>query len=243
MSLKMPSVHPLRLVASLLLAGAIAYSSYHILKPQVFSYVMVKNGTVIEGGSTLQLDQLEEAMIKSGDFFRKTTIPIPGLIPWSEVKSIVGMPVTRLVHGGEPLLLGDINYEGQLEQQLSASKTGMTLPIDEVDGVPSQLSVGDKVHIYASFEDDQGAHSGLLLKAIPIIFVQHEEEAAALAVTSVTVALTVDEAVMLTHALHYGKIRLGKAALADQSASGVGDLSFAKALMKTKKRWEFEEER
>jgi pilus assembly protein CpaB len=54
---------------------------------------------------------------------------------------------------------------------------------------------------------------------------------------AVTIGLTLDQAVLLTHALHYGKIHLAEASRLEAKGPGIGDHAFASALLKTKKRW------
>jgi pilus assembly protein CpaB len=166
------------------------------------------------------------------------------LIPWTEVRSYIGQPLARQVEGGRPLLASDVERSGEsgMDRSLAAAVTGMSIPVDNV--ITPHISVGDRVHLYASFEDESGAHSGLLLRSMPVIAVQRDWEGDLPQMEAVTISLKLEEAVLLTHALHYGKIRLGKAAISDRQNTGIGDQAFAAALMKTKKRWrEGEEER
>lgn len=240
--MNIPSIHPIRLVAVLLLVTVVAYSSYHYLKPQTFAYIKVREGTTIQGGTALQFDHVEKGVIFLGDFWPKKENPVPGLVPWSQITRLLGQPVGRQVQAGSPLLLTDIGHNGQLNDSLGKHKTSISLPIEK-EGIVPPLSVGDKVHVYASFEDDDGAHTGLLLQYMPITDVLREKEGKKYTQVAVMLTVSTDEAVMLTHALNYGKIRLGKASLQDGVEPGVGDLAFAKALMKTKKRWSEGEEK
>jgi len=239
MSLKLPAIHPLRLIAGLLLAIAIGFGAYPIFKPTAFSYVMLQEDIVIEGGETLKEEHIEEGVITLGKVFGEVSSPVPGLIPWSQAADYLGLPLARRVQGGQPLLATDLDMEGggSWDRELKGAKTGMSIPVDDILGVTPHLSVGDRVHVYASFEDEDGAHSGLLLKEMPVIFLQREMDEETPHLSAVTIALTNREAVLLTHALHYGKIRLGKVAVTEGNQPGVGDNAFAAALMKTKKRW------
>lgn len=239
MSLKMPAIHPLRLIAGLLLAIAIGFGAYPIFKPTIYSYVKLREDVVIEGGEVLQEEDIEEGVITLGKVFGEVTTPVPGLIPWAEATSYLGLPLARRVEGGQPLLATDIDQDGggSMDRELKGAKTGMSIPVDDILGVTPHLTVGDRVHVYASFEDEDGAHTGLLLKAMPVIFLQRELQQDVPHLSAVTIALSNREAILLTHALHYGKIRLGKVAAGEGTEPGVGDQVFAAALMKTKKRW------
>ncbi|NGQ96443.1 pilus assembly protein CpaB [Brevibacillus sp. SYP-B805] len=239
MPLKIPAIHPLRLVAGVLLAAVVAYSTYPIFKPAVYPYVKLREGVVIEGGALLKEEHIEKAVITLGSVFAREEAPIPGLISWADAPAYLGHPLSHRVSGGLPLFISDIDRQGEagLDQGLAGAQTGMSIPVDDIVGVTPYLTVGDRVHVFASFEDDEGAHTGLLLREMPVIYLQREMEGETPHLTAVTIALTEKEAVLLTHALHYGKIRLGKAAGADGKGQGIGDAAFAAALMKTQKRW------
>lgn len=246
MSFKMLAIHPLRLIAGLLLAIAVAFGAYPIFKPTTYGYVKLQEDVVLEGGEVLKEEHIEQGIIALGKVFGEVTAPVPGLIPWSEAPAYLGLPLARRVAGGQPLLATDIDQEGggSMDRELKDSKTGMSIPVDDIIGVTPHLSVGDRVQVYASFEDEDGAHTGLLLKEMPVIFLQRQLEQETPHLSAVTIALTNQEAVLLTHALHYGKIRLGKVAATADMKAGIGDTAFAAALMKTKKRWsDGEEER
>lgn len=244
MSFKISSIHPLRLMAGLLLAAVIALAVYPLVKPASFSYVMLRDDVVIEGGEVLQADDIEEAVLTFGTVWNDVRDPVPGLIPWQHAADYVGLPLVRRVEGGTPLLLSDLDQAGEtgIDHELAGGKTGLSIPVDDIVGVTPHLALGDKVHVYASFEDDEGAHTGLLLKKMPVIFLQREWQDETPHLRSVTIALSNREAVLLTHALHYGKIRLGKVSGIGEQESGIGDPVFAATLMKTKKRWDDGEE-
>lgn len=233
------SVHPLRVIAIFLLAASVAYGTYQIVKPTTFFYIKLRDGIIVEGGTPLKEEDVEEAVLTLGGIWVGNNTPIAGLIPWSEVSATIGQPLARPISGGQPLFLADIDQqgEGSINRALAESMTGMSIPVDNIVGVTPHLSVGDRIHLFASFEDQAGAHSGLLLREMPIIALQRELETELPQLTAVTIALKQDEGVLLTHALHYGKIRLGKASIIDRKGAGVGDPTFATALMKTKKRW------
>jgi pilus assembly protein CpaB len=239
------SVSPIRTVAALLLAVSVGYGSYTVLKPQTFAYVKLREGVTVEGGSLLKEEHIERAVLTLGGMFAGNNLPMPGLIPWEDAPAYIGLPLVRRISGGMPLFVSDLDSQGEgMERDLDETKTGMSIPVDNILGVTPHLSVGDRVHLYASFEDEDGAHSGLLLREMPVIALQRELEGDVPQLVAVTIALKLEEAVLLTHALHYGKIHLGKASLSGGKGAGIGDAAFAKALMKTKKRWsDGEEER
>lgn len=241
------SISPIRIVAALLLAASIAYGCYSILKPQTFAYAKLRDGVVLESGSTLQAEHMEKALFTVGGILTQKDSPLPGLVAWEKAPDYVGLPLSRRLTGGEPLFYSDLEQqaEGSLNRELAGDQTGISIPVDNILAVTPYLSVGDRVHLYASFEDDDGAHTGLLLREMPVIALQRQLEDEVPQLVAVTIALKTDEAVLLTHALHYGKIHLGKAASsAGGKGAGIGDPAFASALMKTKKRWsDGEEER
>jgi len=243
MPLKVPAIHPLRLVASLLLAAAVAYGVYPYFQPVTFSYAKVRDGVVIESGSLLQEEHLEEEVLSLGRYFAGGN-PVPGLIPWAEAASYLGLPVARRVSGGQPLLHSDLDMESDqmIGTAIQHDKTAMSIPVDDVIGVTPHLAIGDRVHVYASFEDGQGAHTGLLLRNMPIVALQREMEGEEPRLTAVTIALSEQEAVLLTHALHYGQVRLGQARMEAGDRTGIGDTAFAGALLKTNKRWNLDGE-
>lgn len=238
------SVHPLRLLALLLLAVSVGVGAYMILKPHTVAYIQLRNNVGKESGQLLEAKDLEPLILTMAGAFQRPSTPIPGLIPWAEASNLIGLPFIRPIKGGRPLLESDLEKADQVksETKLTEQMTGMSIPVDNVAGVSPYVSTGERVHVYASFEDDRGAHSGLLLQNMPIIGVQREMEGNQPNLVAVTLSLTRNEAVMLTHALHYGKIRLGLAAIIEGQKAGIGDSQFATELMRTKKRWSNREE-
>lgn len=238
------SVHPLRLLALLLLAASVAIGSYQIMKPQTVAYIQLRASMDKESGQLLRAEDMEPLVLTMANSFLGVTPPIPGLIPWEQMSKYVGLPLARPVKGGRPLLESDLEKAGQPQTnaKIDASTTGMSIPVDNIAGVSPYVSTGERVHVYASFEDDSGAHSGLLLQNMPVIGVQRETEGDEPRLTAVTLSLSRNEAVLLTHALHYGKIRLGLAPILEGQKAGIGDARFAAELVKTKKRWGNREE-
>lgn len=232
------SVHPLRLMALLLLAVCVAFGTYQILKPQMITYIQLRADLEKESGQLLEPEDIEPFTLTLGHTFQKPASWIPGLIPWEQFPRYVGHPFSHHVKGGRPLLESDLELSDEFQQEktIDASMTGMSIPVNNIAGVTPHLSRGERVHVYASFENEAGAHSGLLLQNMPIIGVQREREGEQTHLVAVTLSLSRSEAVLLTHALHYGKIRLGLAGGYDGQKAGIGDVSFASALMKTKKR-------
>lgn len=238
------SIHPLRLLALLLLALCVSLGTYLIVNPQTVTYIQLRPSVDKESGQLLEAKDIEPLTVSTGGVFQGQALPISGLLLWDEASGLLGRPFTRKVQGGRPLLANDLEPADPLqgETKFNASLTGMSIPVDNVAGVSPHLSTGERVHVYASFEDDAGAHSGLLLKNMPILAVQREMEGDQPNLAAVTLLLAKTEAVFLTHALHYGKIRLGLAAVTDGEKPGIGDAGFAAELMKTKKRWGVQEE-
>lgn len=238
------SIHPLRLLALLLLSVSLGFGIYHFLKPQTFTYVQLRDHVTKESGQQLEMEDVEAVTLTLGSPFQESRLAIPGLIPWERLPEYLGLPFSRQVAGGRPLLDRDVEKSNlpQQERTLDSSMTGMSIPVNNIAGVTPHLAKGERVHVYASFENEAGAHSGLLLQNMPILAVQREMEGTRPNLVAVTLALTRHEAVLLTHALHYGKIRLGLAAGGDGQQSGIGDTAFANDLMKTKKRWESQKE-
>ncbi|MGD8192496.1 RcpC/CpaB family pilus assembly protein [Brevibacillus ginsengisoli] len=241
--MKLPAIHPVRAIGILLLAGTVALGSYQVWKPSTFTYIKLKEGVTVEGGSKLTEEVVEPATITTQEVWQTNRNPVSGFIAWSAREQAIGSTTTRRLIGGVPLLTNDLNREGEdeLNSHLDKSMTGMSIPVDNIIGVTPYLSVGDRVHVYASFEDDQGAHSGLLLRSMPILSLQREAQSETPKLVGVTIGLRLEQAVLLTHALHYGKIRLGKASVDESLLPGIGDVAFANALMKTKKRWSSQE--
>ncbi|CAM5778454.1 MULTISPECIES: RcpC/CpaB family pilus assembly protein [Brevibacillus] len=239
------SIHPLRLVAILLLAACVAAGAYHFLQPQTFVFVKLRGNVAKESGEKLAASDLERGEIQVGGLAREQSAEAFGLIPWEEASRYLNRPLSRRVEGGRPLLPGDVEQAGEVAKgrELERSMTGISIPVNNVTGINPHVAIGERVHVYASFEDDSGAHTGLLLRNMPVIGVQREMDGDIPRLEAVTLSLQLREAVLLTHALHYGKIRLGKASfLEEENSAGVGDASFAAALMKTKKRWGEEEQ-
>lgn len=236
------SVHPLRLLALLLLASCMGIGAYTILKPHEITFIQLRSTVEKESGQLLEAKDVEPLTLTLGGLFQKTSDPIPGLIPWTEGQQLIGLPFSRPVKGGRPLLLGDLELVNQTGKEASPKdvRTGMSIPVDNVAGVSPHISTGERVHVYASFEDEAGAHSGILLQNMPILAVQREMEGDQPKLQAVTLSLGREEAILLTHALHYGKIRLGLAGIMDDQQSGIGDAGFAAELMRTKKRWALE---
>lgn len=243
--MKLPPIHPLRFVAICFLAGTIGFGSYQMWNPYTFHYIRLKEGISVEGGTILQSTMIEPASLKVGGFTSPEGSPIQGFFQWNQRDQVIGSVVSRRLVGGEPLLSSDLQEEDKLhtvEKKTDSTMTGMSIGVDNITGVTPHLTVGDKVHIYASFEDEQGAHTGLLLRSMPVISLQREQEGESMNLVGVTITLRTEQAVYLTHALHYGKVRLGTASINDSQQPGIGDQVFASSLIKTKKRWNAQEE-
>ncbi|GAA4722137.1 pilus assembly protein CpaB [Brevibacillus fulvus] len=238
------TISPIRLVAALLLAVCLGCGAYMILKPQTFHYLKLREGEVVEAGTLLKEEQIEQGVLVLGSMFAKQSTPLPNLIPWEEAESYLALPLSRQVAGPMPLFVNDFAQQDEkgLSQLQDETWTGMSIPVDNIIGVTPYLEIGDYVHLFASFEDEEGAHSGLLFKNMPVVALQRELDGEIPRLVAVTIAVKLDEAVLLTHAIHYGKIHLAKAALVGEKRSGIGDSAFAQALMRTKKRWSSEEE-
>lgn len=242
MRFSLSHINKSRLLALLILAGSISLASYEMIKPQTFAYIKVRDDVTVTTGTQLKPEDIEKAELVTGNITTATDSPIPGLIPWEEAGRYIGRYVVRQVIGGGPLLQSDFALSDMGEQVLEKEMTGMSIPVNNIVGVTPHLSVGDKVHLYASYEDSSGAYSGLLLREMPVISLQRKMDGDVSDLVAVTIALQVHEAVLLTHALHYGKIHLGKASPLDNKGPGIGDSQFAAALLKTKKRWGVAEE-
>ncbi|USG65970.1 RcpC/CpaB family pilus assembly protein [Brevibacillus ruminantium] len=234
------SIHPLRLIAIFLLAACVAAGAYHFLQPQTFVYVKLRGHVEKASGEKLAATDLERGEIQVGGLARGQSAEALGLIPWEHAPRYLDRPLSRRIEGGRPLLPGDVEPESgkTYGRELAESMTGISIPVNNVTGVHPHVAVGERVHVYASFEDDSGAHTGLLLRNMPVIGVQREMDGAIPRLQAVTLSLQLREAVLLTHALHYGKIRLGQASLQEgEDTAGIGDQGFAASLIKTKKRW------
>lgn len=230
----------IRLLVITLLAITCGFLSYQAVRPEMFYYIKVKEQSELEIGAPLSLDHIEKGTLEMGNRFFSSSVGVPGLIPWKEVRNVIGMPLIRHVKAGVPLLMGDIPTTSTEEIQIKSkepNQTAVTIPVDNITGISAQLQEGERVHLYASFEDAEGAHTGLLLKAMPIVGVQRGMDGDGSNLKAVTISLKLHEARLLTHALHYGKLHLGKAGYSKDQTAGVGDTQFAAALMKTKKRW------
>ncbi|MBO8164909.1 MAG: pilus assembly protein CpaB [Brevibacillus sp.] len=239
----LPAINPLRTAALLVLAGTISFVTFQILQPQTIAYVQVREGVTLEAGQVLQWEHVDTGELTFGGTMMKDSVLPPGLIAWTEIETYLGVPLSRPIHGPSPLLTSDFERNGASALDLPADETLslMSIPVDNVSGVTPELSRGDRVHLYASFEDEQGAHSGMLFRDMPVVAVQRELDGSVTELVAVSIALTMEEAVLLTHALHYGKIRLSKALVQEKAHPGIGDRTFANALMKTQKRWERKE--
>ncbi|WP_400161800.1 RcpC/CpaB family pilus assembly protein [Brevibacillus sp. TJ4] len=237
--MKSVSVHPIRLFAVLLLAVCVAIGAYQMVKPHTVTYIQLREGVEKESGQRLEVSDVEPLVLTMGNVFQRPSDPIPGLLLWEDAADYIGLSFTRQATGGRPLLKADLEKAGGLhpDHGQDSNLTGMTIPVDNVAGVSPYVSQGERVHVYASFEDDAGAHTGLLLQNMQIVGIQREMTGNYPKLVAVTLSLTRDEAVLLTHALHYGKIRLGLAASEDSQQSGIGDAQFATNLMKTKTKW------
>ncbi|CCF15362.1 putative uncharacterized protein [Brevibacillus laterosporus GI-9] len=229
----------IRLLVITLLAIACGFLTYQTVRPELFYYIRVREQSELEIGTPLSLDHVEKGVLEMGNRFFSSSVEVPGFIPWEEVSHVIGIPVIRHVKAGVPLLKADISTSTE-ENQLQGNhpnQTAMTIPVDNISGVSAQLQERDRVHIYASFKDEEGAHTGLLLKAMPVVGVQRGLDGEGAILKAVTISLTLHEGRLLAHALHYGKLHLGKAGYGKDLTSGIGDAHFAKALMKGNKSW------
>ncbi|WP_232699059.1 hypothetical protein [Brevibacillus daliensis] len=229
-----------RVIAILLFAVAVGWATYQAVRPDMFTYINLKENVVLDAGTSIEIEDVEMGSVALHRSLFSAEGSIPGFIAWENIQDVIGLPVTRQLSGGIPLSEGDIAMSTDQQAVLAddPNQTAISLPVDNISGISAHLQVGDRVHLYASFEDDEGAHTGLLLRAMPVVFLQRGLDSDGPSLKAVTISLSLYEATLLTHALHYGKIHLGKAAYSNDQKVGVGDVAFAAALMKTKKRWQ-----
>ncbi|MGE5553695.1 MAG: Flp pilus assembly protein CpaB [Betaproteobacteria bacterium] len=146
-------------------------------------------------------------------------IPEPAVLPNSvrDPKEAVGAVTRDALVAGEPVIRDRLWPKGQqpgLTFTIPPGKRAVTVAVNEVVGVGGFVKPGDQVDILATFDKEfMGEDSTIpILQGIQVLAVaqtmKDDGKSDAKIATTVTVAVTLEEAVRLTLAEERGKLRL-----------------------------------
>jgi len=135
---------------------------------------------------------------------------------------ILGQPARYNLHKGQPLLWSDVGKgEGGLSSMLNPGERALTLSVDEVSGMAGALKANDRVDILGIFDVGGKNVAKILMQNVTILMVgsdlshagNEEESEIKLAksllggsYSSITVAVTPEEAEILAFAQEGGKL-------------------------------------
>jgi pilus assembly protein CpaB len=146
-------------------------------------------------------------------------LPEPVVLPNNvrDPQEAVGAVTRDAVVAGEPIIRDRLWPKGQqpgLTFTIPPGKRAVSVAVSEVIGVGGFVKPGDRVDVLATFEQEfLGEHSTLsLLQGVPVLAVaqtmKDDGQSDAKIATTVTLAVTLEEAVRLTLAEERGKLRL-----------------------------------
>ena len=209
----------------ILLAGAMGLVAAGLL----FVYIRNKEKEIF-GGSFV------EVLVASQDISRDTPIienflsikkfPVafvhPNTIFPQNKEIILGQPARYNIQKGQPLLWSDIGKgEGGLSSMLNPGERALTLSVDEISGLAGALKPNDRVDILGIFETGGKSITKILMQNVTVLITgsnlpsggnKEEVEMAKSLLqgpySSVTVAVTPEEAEILTLAQERGKLVL-----------------------------------
>lgn len=137
---------------------------------------------------------------------------------------ILGQPARYNLQKGQPLLWSDIGKgEGGLSSMLNPGERALTLSVDEISGIAGALKPNDRVDILGIFEIGGKSITKILMQNVTILMVgsnlshgENKEDAETNLAksllqgpySSITVAVTPEEAEILTFAQERGKLIL-----------------------------------
>lgn len=208
----------------------------------LFVYVRNKEKEIF-GGS------YAEVLVASQDISRETPITKellsikkfpaafvhPNTIFPQNAETILGQPTRYNIKKGQQLLWSDIGKgEGGLSSMLNPGERALTLSVDEVSGIAGTLKPNDRVDILGIFEAGGKSITKILMQNVTILAVGNElaqgenKDDAEMnlaksllqgSYSSVTVAVTQEEAGILTFAQEKGKLVLALRGQTDLSVN------------------------
>jgi len=119
------------------------------------------------------------------------------------------------VYSGNALMTSMLTTTGgnSIEMTMKSNAVAVTVGVDYITGVTSELSAGSRVNVYASYNDS----TTLLLENIRVLSVGRENGI----ISSVTLEVDIPQSLQLVHACTYGSVHLGLVDATGYQYSGV----------------------
>jgi pilus assembly protein CpaB len=213
--MNLPKGIPLIVMAGVV--GLVAsYSVYSYVNMKIAGSVKPTGSVVVASNEMVPGTAISTAQAKVVAWPREL-IPAKAI---TSVQAIEGRVVTLPIAKGEPVLLTKLAPEGAssgLGSLLDDTKRAFTVRVDDVSGVAGFIKPGDHVDVLAELptKDSKEYFSKAILQNIVVLTAGHTTEDTSdkkdkkpIPVTTVTLALNLEEAEILNLASSQGKIRL-----------------------------------
>lgn len=191
------------------LVGIGVYSMLNSSKTEIYLFNEdYKAGTLIT--EDMFIPQLvDESIVEEAIRNRDVTGII--FVTKSNIQEAIGHYLRYDVYKGTPFLSNNVDIMGgsPAEVHLSENMVAVTVPVDNMTGVTHLLGTDSRINIYAGFEDNFEKHTAQILANVRVLDVLVDYSQDIPTLMGVTVEVTQEEAVKLTHAMMFGSIRLG----------------------------------
>jgi Flp pilus assembly protein CpaB len=193
-----------------ILVGIGVYSALNSKRVEIYLFKDdYKAGTLITEDMFVT-QQVDKSIVEDAIANRGATGVI--FVTKNNIAEAIGHYLRYDVYKGTPFLSNNVDVMGgsPAEVHLGKNMVAVTIPVDNMTGVTHLLGTDSRINIYAGFEQDFEKHTVQLLENVRVLDVlidYYQSEIPVLA--GVTVEVTQEEAVSLTHVLMFGSVRLG----------------------------------
>lgn len=192
------------LIAALLCCVIASWGVYQVLTPQRTTIYVFNDsysaGTLVTEDmlSSVEVDSNIVASsnhLSTGDYFVTEA-------NYHHILSSAGV-LRADVYSGNALMTSMLTTTGgnSIEMTMKSNAVAVTVGVDYITGVTSELSAGSRVNVYASYNDS----TTLILENIRVLSVGRESGS----VNSVTLEVDISQSLQLVHAYTYGSVHLG----------------------------------
>lgn len=188
--------------------------------------------------------EITEEMLDFADMPRNWVTDAHILNPKKAIKKVAVAPFIK----GEPLLINKITERGEeLNTAIPLGLRAVSIGVDDITGVSYMIKPGDYVDLLLTYEDvrEKKICTATLLQAVKVIAIgnnfkiQEKENI----YSTVTFAVTPEEAEIITFAREKGKISLALRPIGDKTVEKIRQVSFADLLNQIRKTEKGEEEK
>lgn len=199
------------LVLIIIFGGAIAFLSYDYLSTAKTNIFLFKGN--YEAGTPITKDMFSQLEVDYNMVtqLRKTTSEGAKYVTQDDMAEILskGDYLGTDVYQYTPFMTSQIATIGgsTVERRLSNYKTAITIPVNNISGVSSEINAGARINIYASYSTDTYQVVQLLFQNVKILDVLATgNEADGYNLSGFTIEIDPEDAPILLHAINNWKI-------------------------------------